>query len=325
MNQGLIVFAVIALSWAPAQGQDRLLPADTSFVVVVNAREALKSKPIRELVIPWYSSVLLKVPHLGQLINILGIDPLRNLWTVSIATSSTRDQDRIIIVLRGSWDRQALSDQLKEKSRRADSGLALGNLDSQAPIYKWSRTGGKPGPIFVSLTKDGGIVSSLSKDYLEQVIKPNSKADLSDRRFQESIATMNPRDLVFVAVSGNSIDWSMVPEGKARDTFKSSRGLAGHLNLNQAETELNLEFFLESADKGTASSNKQALDDLAGQSLGYIGMMINQQPQYKLIHTALKSNRNDANGNNVRIRMMVPISEVRELLNPGQPRQGKQD
>lgn len=323
MNRGLIVLAIIASLWAPAHSQDRLLPVDTSFIVVVNAREALRSKALREMVIPWYSSALVKVPHLGQLVNLLEIDLLRDLWSVSIATNSTRDQDRIIIILRGSWDRQSLSDRLKEKSKRTESGLTLGNQDSQAPIYKWSHTLGKPGSIFVSLTKDGGIVTSLSKDYLEQVLRPNAKADLSDRHFQESIATINPRDLVFVAVSGNSIDWSMVPEGKARDTFKSSRGLSGHLNLNQAETELNLEFFLESADQNTASSNKQALDDLSGQSLGYIGMLVNHQPQYKLIHTALRSNRNEATGNTVRIRTMIPINEVRELLNPGPPPQGK--
>lgn len=323
MNRGYIVLALIATLWNPAHGQDRLLPADTSFILIVNAREALKSKSLRELAIPWYGSALRKVPHLGQLVNILGIDPLLDLWTVSIATSSARDQDRLIIVLRGSWDRQSLSDRLKEKSKRAESGLTLVNQDSQLSIYKWSRAGAKPGQIFISLSIDGGIVISLSKDYLELVVRPDVKADLSDRHFQQSITTMNPKDLGFVAISGNSIDWSMVPEGKARDMFKSSRGLSGHLNLNQAETELNLELFLASPDDSTASSTKQALDDLAAQSLGFIGSLVEQQPHYKVIHTALKTNRNESKGNAVRIRAMVQLSEVRELLNPGQPPQGK--
>ena len=322
MNRALIVLLIIGSACAKLEGQDRLLPSDTSFLLTVNTRAALQSAALRELFVPWCKTALEKAPNFGQLANILGIDPLTELWTVSVATGSNRDQDRIIVVLRGSWDKQSLAGRLLEKSKRMASGLSLVNDNKQTPVYQWSRPGGKPGSVFIALSTDGGIVTSPAKDYLAQVLRPNEKADLSDRHFQDSIAAMNPRALAFVAVSGTSIDWSMVPEEKARDAFKSSRGLSGHLILNQAETELNLELSLEFADRETASSSSQALDDLAGQSLGYLGMLVAQHPQYKAVHTALKSNRNEAQGNSVRIRATMPLGELRELMNPKQAARG---
>lgn len=324
MNRGMLVLALIASAWSRLMGQDPLLPSDTSFLLVINARAALQSKTANEIAIPWFQALIGKAPHIGQMIDVLGIDPLRDLLTLSIATGSTTDQDRMVIVFRGNWNRETVGKRLHEKSMHRESGLALIN-PGVPPVFQWACSPGKLGPIFVTVTPDGAIVSSMSKGYLEQAVRPNSKANLTGRHLLEKIPAMTPKTLAVAAVSGESIDWSMVPEGKARDTFKSSRGLAAQLSLNQIETELNLELFLESADTGTATANRQAIDDLAGQSLGYVEMLVDRNPKYKAVQTALKSTRNESKGSTVRIRAAVPLSEVRELLNPGQPAQGKQN
>lgn len=306
-------------------GQDRILPSDTSFLLVFNARAALQSKPLREMVVPWTHAIQGKSHYLGQLAEILGIDPLRDLWTISLATGVARDRDRMILFLRGGWSQEALARRLKEKSSQKGTGLGRANQDNAKPVYRWSPSGGKEGPVFVAVTEDGGIVTSLSREYVDQALRSGPKSNLSNRHFQELVAALDTKALALAAVSGESIDWSLVPEGTARDTFKSSRGISGHLTLNRVETELNLELTLESPDAATAATNRQALEDLTGQSMGYFAMLASQQPRYKVVQTALKSTRNEAKGNLVRITATVPMNEVRDFLNPGPGLQGKQD
>ncbi|MFM7113875.1 MAG: hypothetical protein ACKO26_22295 [Planctomycetota bacterium] len=318
----LLAMGLMIMPSGVAFGQDRLLPGDTCFVLNLNVKLALQSKELREIAVPWLDGAGKGNGHqLVELAKVIGIDPLRDLSTITLASGSGRDGERVMLILRGTWNRESVAKRLQDQSVQKGSGFSPSSPSLEQPVYQLTLNSRNSARMHVLLAADGAFIASLSADYVAQVIKAPQRPNFSNKLFQQMVGNLDPNALFTAAVAGEGIDWKMIPEGNVRDAFKAMRGIMGR--IDSSGSELKLQMSLESDDAESAAATRQALEDLTGQSLGYVEGLAKNQPVLKGLQTAMKSVKAESKGAQVHLRASLPVAESLGLLNPSTYRQGK--
>lgn len=322
MIRTLLMMGFMIMPAGIVVGQERLLPGDTCFVLNLNIKLALQSKELREMALPWLDGAAKgNGQHLAQLAGVIGIDPLRDLSTITLASGSGQDGEKVMLILRGTWNRESVARRLQDKSVQKGSGFSLSPSNLEQPVYQLKLNNRNQAQMHVLLSGDGAIIASLSQDYLAQVLKASPRPNFSNKVFQQMVGDLDRNALVTAAVAGDAIDWKMIPEGSARDAFKAMRGIMGR--VDSSGSELKFQLSLESDNAESAATTRQALEDITGQSLGYVEGLARNKPVLKGLQTAIKSVKAESKGAQVHLRASLPLAESLGLLNPATYQQGK--
>jgi hypothetical protein len=90
---------------APAKAEpDRLTPADADVVAVVNVRQLLAAPLVRKHALDTLTRVLNRDDRMVKLLGQAGLDPLKDVDTLTVATSGDLPNPRLVGLVRGRFD-----------------------------------------------------------------------------------------------------------------------------------------------------------------------------------------------------------------------------
>lgn len=321
MTRAIILAGLLAVSCSKGRSQDRLIPSDTGFVIEIDVRKVMQSAVGRETVAPFIKSRIHEIPVLNQALNNLKIDPVHDLGKATLTAAGAKDSERIMIIARGTWNAASMTERLLKLSLIGGrNGLEKISMGTET-LFRANLIENKSKGVFLTVTQDGALVISPSKDYIIEATKPKPALSLTNKKFQQVVAGMDEQSWVRFAVAGQAIDRAAVPDGPARELLNNVHSISGGAGF--AGNEMLLDMALNAGDATAATAMRELIEDMANQSLGFLGTLAGQKREYKSVLTAVKAMRSSTRGSSVHIRTAMSRDDFKGILNLTGPLGGK--
>jgi hypothetical protein len=120
----LLGLTVVAAPAAAAE-VDKFLPDDTQMVLTINVRQLLDAPLIKKYARDQIENNLNNNQEAQQAMKALGIDPLKDVSSISIAAPGQADDTKVFGIIHGSFDRRQV--------RRAEPGQAEDHQGRRRP------------------------------------------------------------------------------------------------------------------------------------------------------------------------------------------------
>jgi hypothetical protein len=275
--------AVLALALAAPAGLraadlDPYLPADTESYVSLNVRQMLESPIIKKVALGPLRNALKDANDVNDILKDLGFDPFKHLDRVTVASPTSTDTDRGLIIVQGTFD---------ERKFRAKAADAAQNNSEALTIHKVPLGGGVthevyevavPGQdlsLFVALATNKVLLASPGKDYVVDALKQvrqKKQPALKNKAFQALLEKMDPRQSLSLAVLGKSLagaaSLGILPKA-ARDSLANLEAIGGGLTVGK---EIKLDVAVSSKDERNARRTREVLDK--GVKLALVGLAL---------------------------------------------------
>jgi hypothetical protein len=313
MTRTIILTGLLVMACAQGRSQDRLIPADTAFVLEIDVRKIIQSGIGQETVVPLIKSRIHEITVLNQALNKLGIDPLRDLGKITLTAAGAKDTERLMIVARGSWNAISMLERLQKlSSASSKNGIEKISIGTTT-IFRATLVENKAKSVFLAVTADGALAVSPAKDYIIDSTMPKPSISLSNKYFQQAVTGLDEQSFIRFAVSGQAIERAAIPEGPARELLANVRSISGGLAF--VGNDLRLEITLDAGEAPSATAMRESIEDLSNQSLGFLGILANQKREYRPVLSTVKNMRSSTRGSTVTLRAAMSLDDFRGILN----------
>jgi hypothetical protein len=197
-------FCVLALVVAamPAQAAelDKFLPDDTEVVASLNIRQLLDSGLAKKFdVAKEVEKGIKENKEAGEVLKMLGLDPLKDISRVTIATPGKPDEKQVLLSVHGSFDLAKIHDTADKVIKDKPESLSVSKQDN---LRLYEVKAGPRGDVVhvVFLSKDV-LVASPTKAYIIDAIAKNSgKRDPKfSKGLQALVAKQDPKQSFWFA------------------------------------------------------------------------------------------------------------------------------
>jgi hypothetical protein len=286
--------ALLLASAAPAAGVDKLLPPDTTVFVTVNVKQILDSPIVKKRGLGEARDALKSVDELNGVLDDLGFDPFRDLDRITVASPGGSDQDRGLLIVRGSFDLDKFKARAAQAAKDDPDVLKIQKV-AGGIIYKVSPPG-QDNPIFVSLLNRTTLVASPGKDYV---------VDAMDRESGKGKATL--QSVAFAAVAAA---FKGAELGPVQDFVSKLDAVGGGLTITD---ELKLSVVLSARSEDDAKSIKEAANNGVNLAIAALGLSGSELKEVEMLLDLLKSVKTTTKDKTVTIKARVS-SEVIDAL-----------
>jgi hypothetical protein len=190
--------------FAPAPGggraeADPLIPADAGFVVSIHLKQALDAPLIKKHAEGPLNAVLGKETPLGKLAEAAGLDPRKDVETLTVAGVADLDKPRWLAVLRGRFDTDKILSVVAAQAKEHAETLKVikdGNLQMIAVKDKEGKRS------FYAAFADSRtlVVSSTQAQTAAVVARANKAAERVSKEMQAALGKLNSKDAITAAL-----------------------------------------------------------------------------------------------------------------------------
>jgi hypothetical protein len=210
---------------APARGAElsKFLPDDTQIVVYVNVQQILDSDLVKKYALPQTEGAFRWNTKLLEMVTALGLDPLKDIASVTIAAPGDVSEKKWLVLIRGHFEPAKIQAAAEELAKRSPEALTI-HQESNLRIYE-ARAGERATPILAAVLDKENLVVSPVKDYVVEAAAKNSgkKPGALDKNLKEFVDQVDGKQSLWLA--------ALVPEqlkaAFARD--KQTKGIVDHL------------------------------------------------------------------------------------------------
>jgi hypothetical protein len=301
--------ALLLASAAPAAGVDKLLPPDTTVFVTVNVKQILDSPIVKKRGLGEARDALKSVDELNGVLDDLGFDPFRDLDRITVASPGGSDQDRGLLIVRGSFDLDKFKARAAQAAKDDPDVLKIQKV-AGGIIYKVSPPG-QDNPIFVSLLNRTTLVASPGKDYVVDAMDRESgkgKATLKDKDFQAVLERLDDNQSVAFAAVAAAFKGAEL--GPVQDFVSKLDAVGGGLTITD---ELKLSVVLSARSEDDAKSIKEAANNGVNLAIAALGLSGSELKEVEMLLDLLKSVKTTTKDKTVTIKARVS-SEVIDAL-----------
>jgi hypothetical protein len=297
----VLVAALTLSSAARAAGPDKLLPADSEFVLTVNVKQLLGSPLVQKRGLAAAKDALKSVEEVNQVLQDLGFDPFTDLDRVTIAGPGGNEQDRGLMIARGRFD-------LEKFKTRADRAI-----QDEPEVLKARKAGGgivyevtPPGhetPLFVALLNKTTIVASPGKDYVVDAMKKEAgkaEGDIKDKNFRAVLARMDDKQSLAFAAVGSAFKGGDL--GSAGELFEKIDAVGGGLTIGD---EIKLEVVLSSSSEDDAKKIKDTVNTGINSGIALLGLATGDNKELEKILDVLKTIKATAKDKTVTLKARI--------------------
>jgi hypothetical protein len=310
-NAWLAALAVALLALPTARAaDDKLLPADSAFVLTVNVKQILGSPLVQKRGLDAAKEALQSADEVKQVLEDLGFDPFKDLDRITVAGPGGNDQDRGLAIARGRFDVA----KFKARAEKA--------AQDEPDVFKIRKAGGgivyevaPPGqdkPLFVAILNKTTLVASPGKDYVVDAMRKEKgtgdEGGIKDKDFAAVVARMDDKQSLAFAAAGSAFKGADL--GPASDLVGKVDALGGGLTISD---ELKLEVVLSAHTEDDAKTIKDTVNNGINSGIALLGLAAGNNAELEKVLDVLKTVKAAAKGKAVTLKVRIS-SDVLEGL-----------
>jgi hypothetical protein len=151
---------------------DKLLPAETDTVAIVNLRQIIGSDIIKKYALDQIKQVL-EGQDAKKILEDLGLDPLKDVEKIvvgSVETQFKKDaQPKFLIIVHGKFEAEKLYKAAEVESKREGSKISLVK-DGDTVMFKFE-PGGAQGPVYGTVVNEKTVIAGSDKALITTALK----------------------------------------------------------------------------------------------------------------------------------------------------------
>lgn len=295
----IFVLALAGSAPARAVDLDPLLPADTEGYLSVNVRQIVDSPLFQKQLLAPLKKMLVESggETVQGVLKELGVDPFKHIDRVTIASPSTSEPDRGLIIVQGTFDPAKFEAKGKDAAKNNAETLKLhaAPLGGGVKATIWEVAlpqQQQETSLFVALPNPKTLVLSPGKDYVVDALKQHAtgktKGALKNKDIAALIEKMDARQSVSLAVLGKSLgkaDNEVVPKFLT-EAFGKVEAIGGGLTIHD---DVKLELLLASIDTEAAARMQKAGDKVLKAALVGLSLLGEERKELSLLLEVVKS------------------------------------
>lgn len=235
----------------------KLMPADTEMVLVVNARQLLDSPLVKKHALEPFKSLLEHNEQARKALAAAGLDPLKDVDGLMLATSGGLTKGKMVVFVRGRFDLDKVHKIAAEHAEKKPGELKL-SKEGAVQLYEIKA---EDKPVFAAFADRTTLVVSSSKDYtLEQVKNFGKRKAAVNKEMQAALDKVSPRaGLWMAAVITAEMKKMMAASPQTSDIAPKLEYVVGGVEVG-TDAELNVR--IQTSDAKVATDISRKINDL---------------------------------------------------------------
>jgi len=314
--------AVVLAGTAPAARAadvDKLLPADSEYVIAVNVRQVLDSEIIKKYALGQLKD-LLAGNDAQKFLKDLGLDPLKDIDRIVVGASGTDQTDaKALFVIHGKFDPQKLYKAAEAHTKQDPNHLSLVK-DGADVMFKFQPDNGNP--VYGTVINETTVVAGTDKKLVSAALAASGgdKKPAVNKDLAALVGRMDEKASLYVcALTKDKLDKLKLPPGAgaAPDLKKQLGNMDSVTLVVKVSADVSLEVNLGMADNTAADEMGKMVEDGLTQIKGLLPFLVANDPNMKPLADAAKSLKSGVKGKTVSITGRLPGDAIGKLLKQG--------
>jgi hypothetical protein len=172
---------------------DKFVPGSAEGVVTLNVKQILESDLVKKYALD-KAKELLKDPNIAKLTEALGIDPLKDINSITLAArGDLQKSKKLVVIIRGNFDEKKIQDAATAAAKGGDFKYENAK-EGKFTLHTLSKDSESFYGVFVD---KGTIVASLNKELLLDVV--NDKGGKLDAKLASAMGKATGKESFFAA------------------------------------------------------------------------------------------------------------------------------
>ncbi len=321
----LVLAALVAGFVAPtarAAEPDKLLPADADTVAVVNLKQILESDIIKKYALEQLKQTL-DGQDAKQLLTELGIDPLKDVEKLTVATVDTsRTDTKFLLLVNGKFDAEKLYKTAEAYSKKDGDKFAM-IKDGSTVMFKFQPDNGQP-PVYATVVNEKTIVAASEKKLITNALAADSakKPAAIKKELADLLKKADDKASIFVvSMLKGKLDDVVLPGGgnlpvKLEDLEKALPKLETASIAVKIGIDVLVDVTLGMKDEDAAGDMRNALDDIFKQLKPLAQLAGAAEPRAKPLGDVLSTLKTSSKNKDVSISGKITGANIGKMINP---------
>ncbi|HXG09630.1 MAG TPA: hypothetical protein VNK04_07565 [Gemmataceae bacterium] len=256
---GLLVLA--ATLPAPAAEVNRYLPDDTEVVVFVNVRQLLDAPLIKKHALEQLRAALKENPEGEKFLNAVGLDPFRDIQSVTLAAPGSRAPDRVLLIVAGNFNLDRIH-AVADGITRNDPDAVKVHRQGSLRIYesRGKKDGGTGFAAFID--RHTLLVSPAQETVVAAARGAGSQGPRVKKELQELIRQADPgQSLWFAALATSEVREVLKGNPQTATVAEKITSFTGAAALGDA---VQVAIQIHATDAGSADEVRRLMEALKG-------------------------------------------------------------
>jgi hypothetical protein len=256
--RGCLVVLVLAAPAAARPEPDRLTPADAEVVLTVNVRRMLQAPVVQKHALDPLKLLLRRNDELRRLLEAAGLDPLKDVDTISLSTSGNPTAGgKLLAVVRGRFDPDKARTAAAEYARKNPGRLK--DLPGTEPAMWQITSDGKS--LFAAFADKNVLVMTASKEDTAAVVRrADQPPQALTKDMQAALDQIKDCESAWLAMTVTGPMRQLLKNDElAREFADAVQSVTGSLDLGD---DARLELVVHTNSPAAAGRIKDKLDDL---------------------------------------------------------------
>jgi len=257
----LSLAVVVVANPVRAVEADAMTPAQAEFVLSVNLKQILDSglykKHAADLL-----NLALQSPEVKKIIGATGIDPMRDLDTVTVASWGIQTP-KFLVMIRGKFDQNKIVAAIKAQAKE-DPKVKISQEGAftivEAPAEKGQT-------VYTTVAHRGAVVMANDKETLLKAARSTGPARVNPE-LKSALGKLNGKESLWMAGAVTEELRKMATDKEAREFAQKVKGLTASLTLSD-NADLKVQVLTNDAD--TAKTLKDKVDEVKPALLLFAG------------------------------------------------------
>lgn len=252
-----------------ARGADveKYLPDDTQAVVTINFRQILESELIKKYALKELEKGL-QSREVQQVVGMLGLDPLKDITSATIAAPAEPNDKRFIVIVRGSFDLAKVHDTADKVVKDKPDSLTIHKQDNLRLYEGKDEKSGQP--FFASFLSKEVVVASPTKEYVADAIAKSTgkKESKGNKGLQSLVGKQDSKQSLWISVvASDDLKKQAGQNEKLKELADKLQSISAGVTLTD---EVKLQVRIHTSDAKAAKDIRQQLEGVKALAVFFI-------------------------------------------------------
>ena len=320
LRSSLLGLAVVlaASPAARAADVDKMLPADSEYVIYFNVKQILESDIIKKYALEQMKQALQGIDA-QQMLKELGLDPLKDIEKITIGASGTGPEDtKGLIIVAGTFDPDKLYKAAEAQAKKDGDRFTM-IKDGKDVMFKFQPDNGNP--VYGTVVDNKTVIAGSDKKMITTALAAATagKPAAVCKDVAALVGKMDAKASMWVvAVTKGKLDKVKLPGGGGGNQ-KIQEQLAGLDNVTvtlRVTQDVNLDVNLGMKDETAADEMGKQVDEALGQIRGFLPILAANDERIKPLVEVVKTLKSEVKSRTVQITAKMSGNAIGNLVNP---------
>jgi len=268
--QKVLGLALVALCVAPAGAApapearagrseaDTLTPADAEFLLVIDLQRMLDSPLVKKYGLEDARAALKKNEQVDRALTATGLDPFKDLNTITVAGSGTGAKAKMLVVVRGRFDLDKVHTAAEDYAKQKPEQLKI-SKEGDVRVYELKGKGTDK-PAFAAFADKNTLVLSPSRDATLKAVENVGKAQAKlNTEMKDALGRLSGKESLWVAaVVTDEARKQMSKSPMLGELGSKLESITGGMTLTD---NILLSFLVHTSDPKAAAQVKKKVND----------------------------------------------------------------